>query len=66
LQEEPSQEKENVPPCFGQEPTRKQRKVNRCNPIIIKGKWISEALEEAIVTIEIGTFHCGRQVGTKT
>jgi hypothetical protein len=56
LQDKPSQDKENVPPCFGQEPTRKQRKVNRCNPIILKGKWISEALEKVIAAIEIGTI----------
>jgi hypothetical protein len=56
LQEEPSQDKENVPPSFGREPTRKQRRVNRCRPLIIKGKWISEALEEAIDVIENGTI----------
>jgi hypothetical protein len=56
LQEEPSQDKENVPPSFGHEQARKQRRVNRCSPLIIKGKWISEALEEAMDAIENGTI----------
>jgi hypothetical protein len=55
LQEEPSQDNENVPPSFGQKPTRKQRRVNRCNPLITRGKWICEALEEAMDAIENGT-----------
>jgi hypothetical protein len=55
LQEEPSQNKENVPPSLGHEPTRKQRIVNRCIPLITRGKWTSEALEEAMDAIENGT-----------
>jgi transposase-like protein len=39
---------------LGKEPTRK-KKVNKCNPLITKGKWISEALEEAMDAIENGT-----------
>jgi hypothetical protein len=54
LQEEPIQDKENVPPSFGQKPARKQRRVNRCNHLITRGKWISEALEEAMDVIENG------------
>jgi hypothetical protein len=50
LQEEPNQDKENVPP------PRKQRKINICSPLIIKGKWTSEALEEAMDAIENGTI----------
>jgi heme-degrading monooxygenase HmoA len=53
LQEEPSQDKENVPPFCGHESTRKQRKVNRCNPLITISKWTNEALEED--AIENGT-----------
>jgi len=34
---------------------RKQKKVNGCNPLIIEGKWTSEALEEAMDVIENGT-----------
>ncbi len=56
LQEETNQAKDNVPSSFGQEPSRKQRRVNRCSPLIIKGKWISEALEEAMDAIENGTI----------
>jgi hypothetical protein len=37
------------------EPTRKQRKINRCNPLITRGKWRSETLEEAMDAIENGT-----------
>jgi hypothetical protein len=55
LQEEPSQYKENVPPSLGQKPTRKKKKGNRCNPLITRGKWTSEALKEAMDAIENGT-----------
>ncbi len=34
--------------------TREQRKVNRCNPLITRGKWTNEALEEAMDVIENG------------
>jgi hypothetical protein len=47
---------ENVPPSFEHEPTRKQKKINRCNPLITKGKWTNEALEEAMDAIENGTI----------
>jgi hypothetical protein len=50
------QDKEIVPPSFGQKPARKQRRVNRCNPLITRGKWTSEALKEAIDAIENGTI----------
>ncbi len=55
LQEEPSQDKENVPPSCKHELARKQRKVNRCDPLITKGKQTNEALEEAMDAIENGT-----------
>jgi hypothetical protein len=55
LQEEPSQDKENVPPSCGEEPTRKYKKVSRCNPLITRGNWTNEALEEAMDVIENGT-----------
>ncbi len=47
--------KKNVSPSFAQNPTRKQRKLNRCNIVDkIKSKWINEALEEAMDTIKGG------------
>jgi hypothetical protein len=55
LQEELSQNKENVPPSCKHELVKKQRRVNRCDPLIIKGKWTNEALEEAMDVIENGT-----------
>jgi hypothetical protein len=55
LQDQPSQNKENVPPSFQHEPTRKQKKVNRCSLLIIIGKWSNETLEEAMDAIEDGT-----------
>ncbi len=55
LQEKPSQDKENVPPSCGQEPTRRQKRVNKCSPLITRGKWTNEALEEAMDAIENGT-----------
>jgi hypothetical protein len=36
---EPSQDKENVPPSCGKEPARKYKIVNKCSPLIIRGKW---------------------------
>jgi len=51
LQEELSQDNKNVPPSCEHELTRKQKKVNRCNPLIIRGKW-TNALEEAMDAIE--------------
>jgi hypothetical protein len=54
LQEEPSQGKENVPPSLGQKPTKKQKKTNRCNPLITRGKPTYEALEKAMDEIENG------------
>jgi hypothetical protein len=55
LQDQRSQNNENVPPSFEHEPTRKQKKINRCSPLITKGKWINEALKEAMDAIENGT-----------
>jgi hypothetical protein len=55
LQEEPSQDKENVPPSCGQEPARKYKRVNKCSPLISRGKWTNEALKEAMDAIENGT-----------
>ncbi len=54
MQDQPSQNKENVPPSFEHEPTRKQKKDNGCNLLIIRGKWTNEALEEAMDAIENG------------
>jgi hypothetical protein len=56
LHDQPSQNKENVPPSSKHEPTRKHKKVNRCNPLIIRCKWTSEALEETMDVIENGTI----------
>jgi hypothetical protein len=44
---------------LGEEPTRK-KKVNRCNPLITRGKWTNEALEEAMDAIENGTTSFGK------
>jgi len=55
LQKELSQDKENVPPSCEHELARKHKRVNRCDPLIIKSKWINEALEEAMDAIENGT-----------
>lgn len=42
-------------PSFTQEPTRKQIILNKCNIVDkIKGKWINEAVEEAMDAIESG------------
>jgi hypothetical protein len=54
LQEEPSQGKEIVPPSLGQELARKQSIVNRCNPLITRGKPTSEAFEKAMDEIKNG------------
>jgi hypothetical protein len=32
----------------------KHRRINRCNPLIIRGKWTNETLEEAIDVVENG------------
>ncbi len=55
LQEEPSQNKENVPPSCGYELARKYKIVNKFNPLFIRGKWTNEALKEAMDAIENGT-----------
>jgi hypothetical protein len=55
LHGELSQDKENVSPSCGQEPTRKHKRVNRCDFLITRGKWTNEALEEAMDAIENGT-----------
>ncbi len=34
---------------------RKHGRVNRCSPLITRGKWTSEALEGAMDAIENGT-----------
>jgi hypothetical protein len=53
LNDQPSQDKEIVPPSFvSQEPTTKQQIVNRSNPIDIRGKWSNQTLEEAMDVIE--------------
>ncbi len=50
-----NQDKDNFPPSFKHEPTRKQIRVHRCNPLITRSKWTNEALEEAMDIIENGT-----------
>jgi hypothetical protein len=55
LQEELSQDKENVPPSCEQKLARKQRRVNRCGPLITRGKWTNVTLEEAMDAIKNGT-----------
>jgi len=50
-----SQDKENVPPSCGQKLARKQRRINKCDFLITRGKWTNEALEEAMDAIENGT-----------
>jgi hypothetical protein len=52
---EPSQDKENVPPSFGHEPTKKQKKIKRCSLLITRSKWTNKTLEEAMDAIENGT-----------
>jgi hypothetical protein len=53
MDDQPNQDKENVPPSFGsQKLASKQRKHNRSNPINTKGKWNTQALEEAMDAIE--------------
>jgi hypothetical protein len=56
LQEELSQDKENVPPSCEHEPTRKHKRVDRCDFPIVRGKWTNEAMEEAMDAIENGTI----------
>jgi hypothetical protein len=57
LDDQPNQNKENVPPFFGsQKLAKKQRRVNRSNPISTRGKWSNQALEEAMDAIERGTI----------
>ncbi len=55
LQKELSQTKENVPSSYGQELARKQKRINRCDPLITRGKWSNKAFEEAMDVIENGT-----------
>jgi hypothetical protein len=56
LQKEPSQGKEIVPPSLGQKLAKKQNIANRCNPLITKGKPISETFEKAMDEIKNGTI----------
>jgi len=55
LQDQPNQDKEIVPTYFGHGPIRKQKMVNRCNPLITRCKWTNKASEEAMDAIENGT-----------
>jgi hypothetical protein len=56
LDDQPNHEKENVPPSStSQEPTTKQRKVNKSNPINTRGKWSIHTLEEPMDAVERGT-----------
>jgi hypothetical protein len=52
LQEEPSQYKEMSHHLWDRNQQENKKKVNRCNHLIIGGKWTSEALEEAMDVIE--------------
>jgi hypothetical protein len=53
LDDQPNHEKENVSPSFrSQEPTIKQRKVNKSNPISTGGKWSIHTLKEAMDAVE--------------
>jgi hypothetical protein len=53
LDDQPIHDKENIlPSSRSQEPAIKQRKVNRSNPIIIRSKWNTYALEEAMDVVE--------------
>jgi len=45
---------------FWQELGKKQKKVNRCNPLFTKGKWTNEQLEEAMDAVENGTIFLKR------
>ncbi len=55
LDDQPNHEKENVSPSSrSQEPTTKQQKVNKSNPINTIGKWSIHTLKEAMDAIERG------------
>jgi len=55
LDDQPSQDKENVLPSFGsQELTSKQQRVNKSNPFNNRGKWSTQTLEEAMDVVEKG------------
>jgi len=57
LDDQPNHEKENVTPFSrSQEPTTKQRNVNKSNPISIRGKWSIHTLKEAMDGVERGTI----------
>jgi hypothetical protein len=66
LQDQPSQNQENVPPSYGQELAKKQRKVNRCNFLITRGKWTNEQLKEVMDAMDNGTISLRRAIGSGT
>jgi hypothetical protein len=35
---------------------RKQKKVNKCDPLITRGKWTNESVEETMDVIKNGTI----------
>jgi hypothetical protein len=56
LDDQPDHEKENVSPSStSQEPTTKQRKVNKSNPVSTRSKWGIHTLKEAMDGVERGT-----------
>ncbi len=56
LDDQPNHEKENVSPSYrSQEPTTKQQKINKSNPINTRSKWNIHTLKEAMDAIERGT-----------
>ncbi len=57
LKDQPSQDKENVPPSFGHEQIRKQKRIDRGNNVNTKGKWTNETLEEVVDAIEMGQLY---------